>query len=69
METLTDITVYVNPDGTFQSARTGWSITGKVDGYDAATTVAGELVAKSITDEIKSVIAQAIAQGPPPPPA
>lgn len=69
METLTDITIYVNEDGTFRAARAGWAVTGEINGYKAQTNVVGDVVAKPITDQIEAIVAEVIAQGPPPPTA
>ena len=69
MEQLSTILISVNPEtGEFISATSNWTITGKINGYEAATVVQGDVVAKGITDALKVVIQEVIAQGPPAPP-
>ena len=68
MEQLSTILISVNPEtGEFISAQSKWTISGKLSGYDAATDVFGDVIAKPITDQLKQVIQEVITQGPPAP--
>lgn len=70
MPNLIKIEIAVNTETQeFVSATSTWNVSGKVEGYNASTSVQGSVVAKPITDALKAVIVEVIAQGPPAPPA
>lgn len=64
---LNTILIQVDPKGRLAYAGASWVIRGQVAGYDADVPVSGPIVTKGITDQIDTVIADVLAQGPPPP--